>query len=91
MNLNPEITDLKIQVVPRQGIKKPILIAKCQATFNHAFTIPVRIVEGRKGIYCIFPKIFVMTKEFRKEASNRCLATYVINHCTDTSRTMGGN
>ncbi len=76
-----EITDLTI--IPEKA--HPSHIACCTVTFDSALIISgIHIRENKNGIYVQFPSAFNFTdEEYRKEASNRILATYVINHCSE--------
>lgn len=75
------ITDLTI--VPIKDDKS--CRAHCEATFDSAFTLTgIQIREGKKGVFVKFPSVVRFTDEaHKKEASNRILATYIINHCID--------
>jgi len=75
-----EITDLRIRPGRvQQGTTT--IIAKCEIVFDSALIVNLRICEGKKGIYVVWQGVAFTTADARKEASNRALATYVINYC----------
>lgn len=75
-----DITNLEIAPkVVEHGISRTL--ATGRATFNDAITAPFKINERRDGIYVVWIGIGFANDAARKEASNRVLATYVINHC----------
>lgn len=74
-----EITELKI--MPCKNVRR---LANVIVTFDDAFTITAKILEGPKGIKTYFPPCCGFTSpEAQKEIDNRILATYVINRCVD--------
>jgi len=78
-----EITELS--VIPTASDVAGACRAICRASLNNGLAIKnIRILEGKKGIYVKYPpSVEFLDKETKKEASNRVLATYVINHCID--------
>jgi hypothetical protein len=80
--MKSEITSVKI-VPGRVKHGRSETLAKGEAVFNEALVVGFKICEGKKGIYCLWMGVTFETPEARKEASNRVLATYVVNHCCD--------
>lgn len=79
-----EITNLKINPLS----KGSDCLAYCTVEIGGALEIDnVKIMDGKKGIYVRWPININLIKnaatDYRKEFSNRILATYVVNHCVD--------
>jgi len=83
-----DITELTITPVKYQDDRTPKCLAVCFVSFQAGLQLRnIRILEGKKGIFIRFPNVVSFANsEARKEASNRILATYVINHCVDDPR-----
>jgi len=76
-----------ITIIPnRVKHGRSLTLAKGEATFENGLIVSFRLSESSKGIQCLWRGVKFSSDEIKKQASNRVLATYVINHCMDDKK-----